>query len=429
MPHIIKRGKRYHYKRRVPTKLREYDLREHVVIPLETDSEIVAHKKSIPVNEKVELYWNELIETGTTHSSKRFEQVTKLCGLLNLTYQTSTELAEAPLHELTNRLNIIEQVKSKPKHVEALAGGVSHPSITVSEGLSKFFDISHNRTVNKSENQIRKWRNPYKRAIRNFISVVGNTPLDKLARDDVIAFRDWWIARIRDEDYASDSANKELIALKSVVESVNDHLRLGLDTSWLFQKITLETKKKTIRQPLENTFIQDQILNLDNHIDLNDDATYFLFAMADTGARPSELVALDRSTIFLDTEVPYISIKPSKMHSLKTAYSERNIPLVGCALHAFQKFPNGFEKYRDRSDSLSTFLNKYLRAKNLLPSPNHSVYSLRHSFQDNLNRIGVPDRYQAQLMGHKFHRPEYGQGADLKQKQDYLLKMCFEILN
>lgn len=36
----------------------------------------------------------------------------------------------------------------------------------------------------------------------------------------------------------------------------------------------------------------------------------------------------------------------------------------------------------------------------------------------------APDRVQADLMGHKFQRPAYGDGASLEQKRDRIMKIA-----
>lgn len=77
----------------------------------------------------------------------------------------------------------------------------------------------------------------------------------------------------------------------------------------------------------------------------------------------------------------------------------------------------------DKPDSLSGALSKYLKSNGLIPSDKHTVYSLRHSFQDRLLAANAPDRVQADLMGHKFHRPYYGEGSSLKQKLEWLQKV------
>ena len=145
--------------------------------------------------------------------------------------------------------------------------------------------------------------------------------------------------------------------------------------------------------------------------------------MSETGARPSELVGLLPDDIVLDADIPHISITDRKERPLKNPYSQRKIPMVGYALDAFKAMPGGFARYRDRPDSLTTAVNSFLRANKMLPTENHSAYSLRHSFQDRILKTKAPDRLQCDLMGHKFKdRIDYGLGSDMEMKLEYLEK-------
>jgi hypothetical protein len=66
---------------------------------------------------------------------------------------------------------------------------------------------------------------------------------------------------------------------------------------------------------------------------------------------------------------------------------------------------------------------------NLLPTDQHSVYSLRHSFQDRLTAVNTPDRIQADLMGHKFNRSVYGTGATLVHRLEWMEKIQLKSIN
>ena len=168
------------------------------------------------------------------------------------------------------------------------------------------------------------------------------------------------------------------------------------------------------------------LLNAENLKGLNEQARNCLYASAETGAGLNELTGLLPEDILLDDEIPHIWIRPRKGRSLKTKFRERKIPLIGFALEAFKACPNGFTQYRDRPDALSGCLSKYLLENKLLPSDQHTVYSLRHSFQDRLLAVNAPDRVQADLMGHKFQRPAYGDGATLLQKLHWLQRIKLE---
>ncbi|UPT67640.1 MAG: hypothetical protein M0D57_02930 [Sphingobacteriales bacterium JAD_PAG50586_3] len=282
--------------------------------------------------------------------------------------------------------------------------------------------MAKNKIMNKSPNQVRKWRLPRKRAINNFIKCIGNKPITQITRDDTLKFRDWWIERIEKENLVTDSANKDIVNVKNILELVSDNLKLGIDVSHLFKKLILTVENENKRLPFESSFIINTLLNPRKLSGLNPQAKWVLHAMAETGAGLSELVGLLPEDIVLDAEIPHICILPRPKKPLKTKYRKRVIPLVGFALDAFKACPQGFTDYWDRPDSLSAVLGKYLSENNLLPTPNHTVYSLRHSFQDRILSVNTPDRIQADLMGHKFNRQAYGEGGSLAHKFEWIKK-------
>jgi len=130
--------------------------------------------------------------------------------------------------------------------------------------------------------------------------------------------------------------------------------------------------------------------------------------------------------LMLDAAIPHVVIAEREDRVLKTTYRERTIPLVGCSLWAAQQAPNWFDRYRDKSDSASALINKVLRNAGLMPTPQHSIYGLRHTFQDRILAASAPDRLQADLMGHDFNRPVYGEGASLEQKLELLSGIKFQ---
>jgi integrase len=127
--------------------------------------------------------------------------------------------------------------------------------------------------------------------------------------------------------------------------------------------------------------------------------------------------------IRLDHAVPHISIEPVG-RQLKTKDSKRKIPLCGVSLEAFKERPDGFVRYRESSASLSATVNKYLRANGLLESPDHSLYGLRHSFEDRLLAAGIDERIRRDLFGHALNRERYGKGATLEALRDLVHRVA-----
>ena len=146
--------------------------------------------------------------------------------------------------------------------------------------------------------------------------------------------------------------------------------------------------------------------------------------MVNTGYRPSEGAALTRDTIRLDNNVPHISIQPEG-RQLKTQYARRLIPLAGVSLEVFREFPEGFPRYRNSSATLSATVNKFLRENGLMETPEHTFYSLRHSFEDRMLAAGIDDRIRRDLFGHRLDRERYGKGATLELKAEMVGRLAF----
>ncbi len=145
-----------------------------------------------------------------------------------------------------------------------------------------------------------------------------------------------------------------------------------------------------------------------------------LLVMVETGLRPSEIVNLRAEDLVLEDSVPHLRVAADGSREFKSANARRDIPLVGVSLEAARGHPGGFPRYRDTSTGWSVLVNRYLRDAGLLETPAHKVYSLRHSYQDRLTAAEVPERIQADLMGHGIDRPRYGAGASLEQKRKWI---------
>lgn len=423
MNYLLRIRNRYYFNRRVPAEIKPYDARPLVRVALKTDSRKEAVRLALLQNDHLESYWRELVLTSKTHDAASYEQVVQKARLLGFTYLPCQVIAESSLHEIHRRVQKADSANNCPLTVAAILGGVEKPRIMLCEVIERYFSFTKNKIINKSNNQIRKWVNPRKLAMKTLIECIGDKELMHLSRDDLIKYRDWWLHRIDTQKAVASTANKNLIHVKEIIQTVNENMKLQLDSQHIFSKLLLENSGETQRLPFDTDYIAQTLLNPENLADLNEQARWSLYAMAETGAGISEQLGLLPEDIKLDAEIPHIIITPRHKKALKTRYRKRTIPLVGYALDAFKACPNGFTDYRGRPDSLSGLLSKYLKEHDLLPSENHTVYSLRHSFQDRLLAANAPDRVQADLMGHKFQRQAYGKGASLEQKYEWLEKI------
>ena len=423
MQHLLNRNGNYYYNRKVPTAYREYDSRDYVRVSLKTDSKKIAIRLANEKNDQLEAYWYSLLKTGEKYSESRYKALIERAGILGFTYYYNQFLAERPIHEIAARYQFLEKQNFNEKQVEAILGAEDKPVIQLKDALRLFWDLSKDKLIDKSKNQIRKWENPRKLAFKNFFECVGNKPLCEISRNDISTFRNWWIERLNTGDYVSNTANKELINVKTILATVAEHYDLGLDDIRLFKKLEIKRDDAGKRPAFTTAFLLETFLKSENLAGMNEQARNALYAFAETGAGISELTSLLPEDIRLQAEIPHIVIVSRKGSTQKTKYRRREIPLVGFALDAFKACPDGFTRYAGRPDSLTASLNKYLNENSLFPSDEHTVYSLRHSFQDRLLAIKALDREQADLMGHKFDRPDYGEGVTLAQKLECLQKI------
>lgn len=127
-----------------------------------------------------------------------------------------------------------------------------------------------------------------------------------------------------------------------------------------------------------------------------------------TGMRLGEAVGLTLEDFDLNGEVPCIHIRANAVRTLKTAASERTIPLVGEGLLiarelATMEEPSGapaFPRYaRERgADAASAALMKAVRAET--KDKKMTVHGLRHRVSDDLRDAGAPVDVRHGFLGH-----------------------------
>jgi len=426
--YLRKRGSNFHFRRRIPKYLSYYFTKNLIQVPLRTDSHSIALQRAKSFNLLLEDFFTKLIYINQKEASLKLNELIQKARISSFQYISKEDLiSKAPLHEFVNRVNLAHETQDQDTK-KVLLGTAKQTKVTLSDARDEFFEHEKGNMSHLSANQLRKWENPRKKAVINFIEVVGNKAIDEIERKDILEFRKWWANRIKSDNMTVNSANKDFGNIRKILRTATDNHLLDINVDSLFKNVNFKKVAKTTRFPFSNDFIKQTFIQGDLQ-GLNKEAHLLILAMADTGARISELVGLDFSNgdIVLNDEIPHIKIRPNAIRGLKTPQSERDIPLVGTSLYAFKALETGFKHYLGKPDLISSTINKYFRENKLLPSENHSLYSLRHSFEDRLTAVEPPDKVQAELMGHKYSRPAYGLGPLLAQKKKWLDKIAFKI--
>ncbi len=427
--HLILRNGIWHYKRRVPKRAASIDHRG--TVRLSTEQREHDLDKAIIVRDRInqanmEFWSTASIDRGAALSA--YEVNVKRALALGFQYVPAKDLANGALADLAGRLAALE--RSGLYHSEAataavLGGGeVAGAALPLSQVLKQHELHNSDQLRTKSKDQLRKWRNPKKRALRNVGMVLGNQDIDlfSITRTQALEFRQWWMDRMQSGEVKTQTANKELSNLVALFNSAIK--RLQLDVKNPFAELSFEESGGTDRLAYDKSYVQNEILAPGRLKKLNFEARSILFLVAALGIRPSEACALTQSRIKLDAVTPHIVIAPDG-RQLKSGNAVRTIPIHGLALAVLTSNPNGFPKYFDRPDSFSAAANKALGVAKLRPSPKHSVYSLRHTFQDLLTNAQVPPRVDHDLFGHALNREKYGAGASLQLKLEWLKKVSY----
>lgn len=325
-----------------------------------------------------------------------------------------------------------------------MLGTIAQPQDRFEDALKIYIDGPGKLALaNKSPNQLRLWNNIPKRAIRRFVDVVGDKPLSEITRADAVKFYRYWLNRIMPEDDTEpmnpSSGNREIGELRKLYREYfsfehNDKERLNP-----FLALGFPEDGSDPRPPFPIQWIQTKLLKTGSLTGLNAEARGVLLAMIETGCRPSELCNLTPTAIILDADVPHISVRPRRAsdrknlevkefgpHEVKSAASVRLIPLVGVAIKVFQRFPEGFPRYMDKTGTASQTINTYLEDNKPLPSPEHTLYGLRHTFEDRMKRANIDYEVRMGLFGHTVSRPTYGSGGRLAWQRDLLAAMSLE---
>ena len=255
--------------------------------------------------------------------------------------------------------------------------------------------------------------------------VAGNKSLDQYTRSDALRFRDWLVAK----GLTGSSVTRNFSYIKAIFNSAASEYVLNAANpfSGVYHDRSVGVIK---RQPIVLPELH-QVQSACRMID--DDLRWLISLISDTGMRLAEGAGLLKEDLFLNTEIPYLRIQKHPWRNLKTAASQRDVPLVGVSLWAAQRLLeadndniHAFPRY-NRTDvtaanSASAALNKWL--KNYV-SKGCTIHSFRHSMRDRLRAVQCPADITDQIGGWSTEGvgQSYGKGYPLDVLQEWMEKV------
>jgi integrase len=290
--------------------------------------------------------------------------------------------------------------------------------LSLSDALKVYLDL-------KGKGRPKTFQAAAERSCNYLINLCGNKPLSEYTRNDALQFRDWLVAR----GLTGSSVTRNFSYLKAVINFALSEYALDIRNPFVgvyHDRSAGILVRKPI--PLEAIrIVQSECRSID------DDMRWLIALISDTGMRLAEGAGLLKEDLVgLNSKHPYVKITKHPWRNLKTASSERKIPLVGQALWAAKRivevdnqtdfaFPRYNRNQLTTANSASAALNKWL--KQYVPSE-CTMHCFRHSMRDRLRAVQCPADITDQIGGWTTGGvgQGYGSGYPLSVMQEWLEK-------
>ncbi|MEL7213268.1 MAG: tyrosine-type recombinase/integrase [Pseudomonadota bacterium] len=392
----------------------------------------VAKRKAFELEELKRSEWHmlELGEEALAH--EKYAAAKKMAESHGFDYVPSDMLLQRTFEENLPRLLAAAAAMSEPTPPEvgeAILGGAQIALPPLRIVFEEFIDLTKTRHLRKSERQRHLWRLPRERAVSNFEKAVPKrvkAGIDRITREDALAFRAWWATRIETGETRAETANKDFGHLSQIIRQWSE-LKGHSDLENPFARLRFDKAIDPLvtRPPFSQQWIKDRLLAPCALDGLNVEARDAFLVLINTGLRPSEVLSCPLEDFCLDNPIPFLRVAPHG-RELKQRHTAREIPLLGVSLAAAQRIVarGGIQRYQHKATSWSNLVNKYLEINELKETPAHTAYCLRHYVEDALLIAGIDDRVRADILGHKYKRPVYGEGGGLALRRDALKEIA-----
>ena len=311
-------------------------------------------------------------------------------------------------------MSLVKSSSTNGLEVDALQSQTYFPSLL--DALEVY--LQH-----KGQGRPKTFRLAAERSCNYVIGLCGNKPLSGYTRQDALQFRDWLVAR----GLTGSSITRNFSYLKAVINFALSEYALEVRNPFIGVYHD-RSAGVLVRKPIPIEAIRD--VQSECHA-IDDDMRWLIALISDTGMRLAEGAGLlKQDFIGLDTGQPYVRVTKHPWRNLKTASSERKIPLVGESLWAARRISEAdnasdfaFPRYNRTSptaaNSASAALNKWL--KQYVPV-GCTMHSFRHSMRDRLRAVQCPADITDQIGGWTTDGvgQGYGSGYPLSVLQEWL---------
>ena len=369
--HLRNRDGIYHFIRRIPADLRSHYRSDRICLSLRTKSAAIACRAADSISQRLDDYWSGL----------RLQKMD--VPALHLLISNDDNKHDSPT------------LKEAVDAYLLLKGGVTNPVFA--------------RTARRNG--------------RYVIAALGNRPITAYSSADAAKFRDY----LFENGLSLGSVRRIFGSVRSIINLVMREQ--GIEGANAFARTYMpERNGQKERLPIPSVALS--VLQR-NCKDKDDEARWLIALISDTGMRLAEAAGLAMNDIYIDEELPHVSIRTHSWRRLKTKSSERLVPLVGASLWAAKRlhqsggafaFPRYCNEQGCNANSASAALNKWMKG---IIGNEYVIHGLRHSLRDRLRAVECPSDITDQIggwttecVGHG-----YGRGYSLEVKAKWMRKI------
>ena len=369
--HLSNRDGIYHFIRRIPADLRSHYRSDRICLSLRTKSAAIACRAADSISQRLDDYWSGL----------RLQKMD--VPALHLLISNDDNKHDSPT------------LKEAVDAYLLLKGGVTNPVFA--------------RTARRNG--------------RYVIAALGNRPITAYSSADAAKFRDY----LFENGLSLGSVRRIFGSVRSIINLVMREQ--GIEGANAFARTYMpERNGQKERLPIPSVALSALQQNCK---DKDDEARWLIALISDTGMRLAEAAGLAMNDIYIDEELPHVSIRTHSWRRLKTKSSERLVPLVGASLWAAKRlhqsggafaFPRYCNEQGCNANSASAALNKWMKG---IIGNEYVIHGLRHSLRDRLRAVECPSDITDQIggwttedVGHG-----YGRGYSLEVKAKWMRKI------
>jgi integrase len=421
--HCHNRNGWWHFRIAVPKNIREnYGNKAHIAFSLETrDTDIAAERAIIWTRKYKEEFGAKAFDFRDTQHAE-FQR--RAAALLGYQYGGSLPDAKSGAEFFQQMAPAVEAVKRTEKPTEALValavGAIPVPSLTMNRALElyKEYSVGKFSGVKDERAQYKRWR-PFVQAVDEWNRAgFANADVSTMPVKTVYEYKKYLHEKIDiEKKFDLATGRKKLMWLRLILAKVFEVEYSRADTP--FDSVKLDGKAKKGQRP---RFTEHEIVLVRKEIsesDANEELKAIAVIMELTGTSCKELTLLAKGDIVLDAPIPYIRVDENEFRDqVKSGGSRHRItPLIGRALGAAKKFPNGFSRYQtiNGAENLGECMNKIIQRV----VPKKTTYCFRHRFAHRVRNANInADNLRDAIMGHtsKGMGMHYGDGFDLDNK-------------